>query len=184
MSHNVPRSVNYEPEPELELSVKQLSAIPLLLEGETDVSVAHSIGVDRKTIYRWRVHDLNFSSELRRARIEIYRSCVDRLCNLLHTAMDVLEKQVKETHAPTCHRAARAILSLAGVGRAAAQIVKPLQTPGVTHSDSPNRSPGGTESSGTDVPKSPTMSRSGARAITKAIDAMNILGLGPAPSVP
>ena len=205
MSHEVPSSpqVDYEPEPWLALSDQQLKAIPLLLQGKTDVDAAAEVGIDRKTLYRWRLYDENFADELKRARTEIYRSCVDRLCSLIHAAIDVMERQVKEKYAPTSHRAARSILSLSGVGRAAAAIVKPAlglndqpTTPGQRYADAPDasRSPlnrsgasddlcPGVKSGGAD-PKSPTMSRAGARAIAKAIDAMKMLGLNPSGMTP
>jgi hypothetical protein len=170
MSHNVPTSdvapgdSNQDIDPAEQLNERQLKAIPLILAGSTNTAVAAAIGVDRRTIYRWRMYDLAFGTELTLRRRELYQNCVDRMYTLLHSAMEVLERHVKEKYAPTAHRAARTILSLSGVGKAVASAIAPVKK------QTPSPQPTGAPSE---------LSPRAIHAMTKAIDAMDMLGLRP-----
>ena len=50
------------------LSDEQIQAIPLILEGKTDVEVGDAIGRTRETVNRWRNHDEDFADALEDAR--------------------------------------------------------------------------------------------------------------------
>ena len=51
-----------------ELSDEQLQAIPLIVQGKTDVEVGDAIGRTRETVNRWRNHDEDFADALEDAR--------------------------------------------------------------------------------------------------------------------
>jgi hypothetical protein len=101
-----------------------MTAIDLLLQGQSDAAVAEALGVDRKTVYRWRMRDPIFRAELELRREAIFAMHGDRMRNLLTNALDTLEKQVRDVDAPTSNRAARVLLSLSRIGQAVAPHVK------------------------------------------------------------
>src|SRR5436190_22035054 len=66
-----------------QLSEKQRNAIELLLQGLSDVQVAQQIGVDRVTIYRWRIRSSLFRSELARQRQVLWEQSRSRLQSMI-----------------------------------------------------------------------------------------------------
>ena len=102
--------------PSASLSPLQLSVLDLMLAGQSDCSIARELHVDRKTLYRWKTHDPAFIHELSRRRDALFGQSTDRLRSLLDSAMDTLEKQVKDKWNPTSHRAASTILRLSRIG--------------------------------------------------------------------
>jgi hypothetical protein len=76
------------------LSSRQRGAIELLAAGKTASQVATQVGVNRKTLYRWRHEDANFVAELDARRREIWSATADRLRALLPKAVDTLAKEL------------------------------------------------------------------------------------------
>ena len=71
MKEGVPNKFNESPEPKVEnkgLNDDQVRAIPLIIEGKTDVQVGEVLGKRRETINRWRNQDKHFIKELQAAR--------------------------------------------------------------------------------------------------------------------
>ena len=71
MKEGVPNKLNESPEPKVEnkgLNDDQVRAIPLIIEGKTDVQVGEVLGKRRETINRWRNQDKHFIKELQAAR--------------------------------------------------------------------------------------------------------------------
>jgi FixJ family two-component response regulator len=66
-----------------DLSERQRSALELILTGQSDVAVARQLGVDRRTIYRWRHDDVAFAAELQTRRRQLWAGVVDRMRSLL-----------------------------------------------------------------------------------------------------
>jgi hypothetical protein len=133
MSQNVPECPKFDnaipapatpaapapaPDPAVEPSLppNQQAAIALLLTGAHTGDVAAAIGIDRRTLYRWRYGDPQFIRELRRQRAQALDNANDRLRHLLNSALNILELQVTDPYAPTSHRAAKTLLALARVG--------------------------------------------------------------------
>src|SRR5207248_1855311 len=52
------------------LTDQQRVAVELMLNGVTQTAVAKAVGIDRKTLYRWRTEDTAFRDELHRRRSE------------------------------------------------------------------------------------------------------------------
>jgi hypothetical protein len=109
-------AVNENP---LLLDEKQRVAIDLMLTGATLSSVAQSVGIGRKTLYRWRTEDTAFQAELARRRSEILDSSVDRFRDLLGKSMDLIESHLRDPYTITALRAARTLLSMSGVSKIA-----------------------------------------------------------------
>ena len=100
-----------------ELSIPQLSAIDLLLAGQTDRSIAATLGISPRTLYRWRTQPGPFRQLLEQRRRDLFDSAGDRLRTLLTFALDTFDKQLRDPYAPTSLRAARALLCLASLAR-------------------------------------------------------------------
>ena len=127
MSQNVPECPNFSnanavnpAEPDPPLPDNQQRAIALLLSGVHTGDVAAAVGVDRRTLYRWRHHDPRFIRALRHQRAELLDTANDRLRNLLDAALNTLQLQLADPYTPTSHRAAKTLLSLARIGQPAA----------------------------------------------------------------
>ena len=78
-------SARFEPDP---LSVEQLNAIDLLIQGKSDQETADLIGKDRVTIWRWKSRVPFFMAMLEARRQEQFGQAAQRLRNLLDKALD------------------------------------------------------------------------------------------------
>ena len=102
------------------LSDRQRLAMELILAGKTDVHVAKTVGVCRRTVCRWRHDDSDFIAELNRRRRCQWDGIEDKLRALLDPAVDVLADQLNDRYDPTRFRAAVTLLRLADVKTAIA----------------------------------------------------------------
>ena len=100
-------------------------AIALILAGKCDTDVAKEVGVNRKTIYRWRNDDETFKNVLIRRRRELWQGVGDRLRSLLDPAVDVLVAQMHDRLDATRFKAATALLKLADVRKTVAAQEEP-----------------------------------------------------------
>ena len=78
------------------LSVEQLNAIDVLVQGRTDQETAETVGVVRETVTRWRNDNPHFTAELNRQRRLIWGDSHDRLRALASKAVDTLETSLDE----------------------------------------------------------------------------------------
>ncbi len=78
------------------LSVEQLNAIDVLVQGRTDQETAETVGVGRETVTRWRNDNPHFTAELNRQRRLIWGDSHDRLRALAGKAVDTLEVALDE----------------------------------------------------------------------------------------
>jgi hypothetical protein len=77
--------------PGTNLSVEQLNAIDILVQGKTDQETARSVGVARETVTRWRNDNPYFAAELNKQRKLIWGTNQDRLRSLTTKAVDTIE---------------------------------------------------------------------------------------------
>src|SRR4051812_797801 len=69
MSQNVPECPNENRDVDrLGFTDRQRLALDLILQGKSLSKVAKCIGIDRRTLFRWRHHDRDFIAELNRRR--------------------------------------------------------------------------------------------------------------------
>lgn len=101
------------------LTIKQLNALDLLIQGETDAATADAVGVNRVTVTKWRNYDAYFQAELNRRRLELWGASVDRLRSLLPRALDALDDELRGGQQRW--RAAIEILRLTGLDRSGAK---------------------------------------------------------------
>ena len=73
------------------LSVEQLNAIDILVNGKTDQETALAVGVARETVTRWRNDNPYFAAELNKQRKLIWGTNQDRLRSLTTKAVDTIE---------------------------------------------------------------------------------------------
>ena len=78
------------------LSVEQMNAIDILVQGRTDHETASTVGVARETVTRWRNDNPHFTAELNRQRRLRWGDSHDRLRALASRAVDVLETSLDE----------------------------------------------------------------------------------------
>ena len=100
---------------ENDLSDKQRLAMDLLASGRSMKDTAQAVGVDHRTLFRWR-QDTSFREALDQRRRELRSIAGDRLGALLEPALDVLEQQLNDRYDRARFRAAATILRLARVG--------------------------------------------------------------------
>jgi uncharacterized small protein (DUF1192 family) len=72
-----------------QLDPRRLRAADLISLGQTDAEVAQELGVDRTSLWRWRQQPA-FQVELERRRDELWTTSLDRLPQLLASALDVV----------------------------------------------------------------------------------------------
>ena len=93
------------------LTDTQLRAVELLLCGALPGAVANECGVDRRTLYRWRLECEPFRAELDRGRRAIWAGTIDRMRTLIATSLDVLEEQLYDDYDRSRVRAASIVLT-------------------------------------------------------------------------
>lgn len=77
------------------LTDKQLKAIDLLVAGLTDTEVAEQLGVARQTVNEWKNRNPAFIAELNRRRKAVYEASLNKLVNLTHKAIEIVEKEIE-----------------------------------------------------------------------------------------
>ena len=93
------------------LSVEQMNAIDILVQGRTDQETAETVGVARETVTRWRNDNPHFTAQLNRQRRLIWSDSHDRLRALASKAVDALEVALDEGDS----RAAVEVLKAIGI---------------------------------------------------------------------
>jgi len=78
------------------ITIKQLNAIDLLVQGLSDREVAEKVGVARETVTRWRNENAEFRVALNQRRKEIWGNACEKLRALVTDAVNVLEREIKE----------------------------------------------------------------------------------------
>ena len=84
---------NVQSAPEKKLTPKQLAAIPLLAEGNTVAAAAKQIGVNRKTIDRWKQEN-DFQEAVCKAEDELYNEALNFLKKTAKAAITCLVRNM------------------------------------------------------------------------------------------
>jgi hypothetical protein len=80
-----------EPRP---LTLRQLTAIDLLLAAKTDAEIVKKLKIDRRTLYNWRHKNPLFIAELNRRSHAAWNETAQRLRALVTRALDTLSEQL------------------------------------------------------------------------------------------
>ena len=120
------------------ISDRQAWAIDLTVQGYTDAFIASKVGVDPKTIWRWKTLDDEYRDVLNDARMHIHSGVGDRFRILLNRTSGILAKFMNGEDEDKRFRAAYAVLTMSGSFRP-----QPLKPPpiGVDDLDLPNVPP-------------------------------------------
>lgn len=94
---------------ENDLSPRQLEAIEWIINGYSDTRVAEAVGVDRRTIYRWR-RDSRFMDELNRQRDQMLHETTDGLRAMMPAALELIARYMKTEPPDRAFRAATMLL--------------------------------------------------------------------------
>ena len=98
-----------------DLSSKQAAAIELILSGMKDGEVAERVGVNRKTINRWRNYNEDFRAALIKQRKTQYEQHQDEINGLVSEAIDVMREAMRGESLLMRLRAAQAVLRTSGL---------------------------------------------------------------------
>jgi hypothetical protein len=96
------------------LTDQQFRAIELTVKGNSDISIAQELDIDRKTLWRWRTFNDQYRTVLSNSRIERRANTIDRYQVLLDKATSILIQFLSDPNDKTRLRAANAILNMAG----------------------------------------------------------------------
>lgn len=99
----------YQP-PTYELSAEQVTALDLLLAGQTITAAAAAVGVARETVSRWRNSDPAFMGAYNAALQSAYDATTARLLDARGKALDRLAALVDSEDEATALKAAAALL--------------------------------------------------------------------------
>jgi hypothetical protein len=86
--------------------------IELLAIGKSFVAVAKAWGVTPRTVYNWR-QEQSFREQPSERQQEIWQEAAVRLRGMVHPALDVVERQLRDPYDRARFRAAVSVLRLA-----------------------------------------------------------------------
>jgi hypothetical protein len=96
------------------LTDQQFRAIELTVKGDSDISIAKELDIDRKTLWRWRTFNDQYRTVLSNSRIERRATTTDRYQVILDKATIILAHCLNSPNDQIRLRAANAILNMAG----------------------------------------------------------------------
>ena len=103
------------------LDDKQLAAVELLILGRSVGKIAKEIGVDPKTLYRWR-HEPQFVAVLNARRNEVWGDATGRFRDLTTFSLEVMAAFLEGNYDRTRLSAASTILRLANLSKHAESV--------------------------------------------------------------
>jgi hypothetical protein len=100
---------------------KQFAAVDLLAQGVGLQTAAQILGVDVRTLYRWR-HQPGFGEALTARREEFWSDAVERLRGMTFACLNELDAQLRARHDDSRFRAATTLLKMVDLKKAAADL--------------------------------------------------------------
>jgi hypothetical protein len=109
------RAISGIPAPDVEtenqLSNEQIHAIQLALEGHSWGEIAEAVGIDPKTLWRWRNQNVYFQEALANSRALRLQTSDDRAQSFADQAADLLSRVMEESEEKYRIRAAQILLN-------------------------------------------------------------------------
>ncbi len=93
------------------LSAKQAQAVELLVRGHTDTSVFTQLGIDRKTLYRWKNHHPAFIAELNSRQRQLLNQAALFYRRSLRKSFRIVNSAMKNVDSPNAIRVALALIN-------------------------------------------------------------------------
>ena len=97
------------------LSDAQRRAIELLMSGTSQAKTAKAVGVDPRTVYRWRHEHAPFRAELDHARRAMWATTLDRMRGMIERSLAVLSVELDDEYDRSRVRAASIVLHHSGL---------------------------------------------------------------------
>jgi DNA-binding CsgD family transcriptional regulator len=97
------------------LDDKQERALQMIILGEQDVEIAATLGINRKTIYRWRKYDMQFMRALNERQALMREMAQNGLLELTEGALEAVREALKDKDNRVRLQAARLVLDLLNV---------------------------------------------------------------------
>ena len=100
-----------------ELEVKQERALAMIMQGEKDVKIAASLGINRTTIYRWRKYDTEFMKALDERQTLMREAASNGLLELTEAALEAVREALQDDDNRVRLQAARMVLDMLKVNK-------------------------------------------------------------------
>ncbi len=100
-----------------DLEAKQEQALAMILQGEKDVKIAASLGINRTTIYRWRKYDTEFMKALDERQTLMREAASNGLLELTEAALEAVREALKDDDNRVRLQAARMVLDMLKVNK-------------------------------------------------------------------
>lgn len=97
------------------LNDKQERALQMIILGEQDIEIAAALGINRKTIYRWRKYDVQFMRALDERQALMREMAQNGLLELTEGALEAVREALKDKDNRVRLQAARLVLDLLNV---------------------------------------------------------------------
>jgi transposase-like protein len=97
------------------LNDKQERALQMIILGEEDIEIAATLGINRKTIYRWRKYDVQFMRALDERQALMREMAQNGLLELTEGALEAVREALKDKDNRVRLQAARLVLDLLNV---------------------------------------------------------------------
>jgi transposase-like protein len=94
---------------------KQERALQMIILGEEDIEIAATLGINRKTIYRWRKYDVQFMRALDERQALMRELAQNGLLELTEGALEAVREALKDKDNRVRLQAARLVLDLLNV---------------------------------------------------------------------
>lgn len=100
-----------------DLEAKQERALAMIMQGEKDVKIAASLGINRTTIYRWRKYDTEFMKALDERQTLMREAASNGLLELTEAALEAVREALKDDDNRVRLQAARMVLDMLKVNK-------------------------------------------------------------------
>jgi transposase-like protein len=97
------------------LNDKQERALQMIILGDQDIEIAAALGINRKTIYRWRKYDVQFMRALDERQAIMREMAQNGLLELTEGALEAVRAALKDKDNRVRLQAARLVLDLLNV---------------------------------------------------------------------
>jgi hypothetical protein len=102
---------------QLGLSGNQVRAIELTVQGLSDTHIAEQLGINRRTLWRWKNFDDVYRRALENARLQTHAAVIDHYSALLVRSTNIFAKMLQDSSEDKQFRAAQTLISMAGCFR-------------------------------------------------------------------
>jgi transposase-like protein len=96
------------------LDDRQIQAIELTVGGLSETQVAQQLGINRRTLWRWRTYNADYRAALLDARMHAFSTIGDAYQGILHRAAKVMAELLDDPQPANRYRAAQTLITMSG----------------------------------------------------------------------